>query len=123
MRYRVRMELVTQAIHEVATTDKGKLLMDFTPITGISADLAYEVIVTCEGLRNPSHQKEDLYALARQAAYERPIPFPRKRAYQLIAMAYYRIIKRFVRARQIELKDLRAKRSAEIAAQQRQEAA
>lgn len=122
MGYRVRMEVVLQAIHEVAETEKGKPLMNFQPVVGISAVLAYEVIVTCEDLRKGEPRK-DLYALARQAAYERPIPFPWKRAYQLIAMAYYRIIKRFVRDRRIELERLRAERSAEIAGRQQKQTA
>ncbi|HYE23087.1 MAG TPA: hypothetical protein VEA92_01385 [Candidatus Paceibacterota bacterium] len=121
------MEVVVEAIKETAVTDKGEMLVDFTPLTGTSAHIARRMIVLCEEVRERARieerrdiKGEALYLLVREMAYKLPVPFPQKRAYHLIGMAYYRVIKRFVRSVREKRKEIVALRTQQLAAHNQQ---
>lgn len=111
MRYRIRREWILEAILAAKESEKGRLVISTEPLTGVSMDMAQDLLVRCEHARwrrERPHVGQELRNLVGYIVRMNGRAPDKARAYELIMMRYYRILKSLVDRRRKELKEARA---------------
>ena len=111
MRYRIRREWILSAIYAAKESEKGQLVVSMEPLTGISVDMAQDLLRKCEIMRwqrNKLPVGMELRGLVERVVRASSFPPDRTRAYVLIMMRYYRTLKGFVDIRSKQLNEARA---------------
>lgn len=97
--FRIRRQLVSEAILKAKQSEKGRTIIQLDPLEGISVDGVYLVLRAVEKLRDRVEQEEgyrptgnELKGLVEQVAFATGFPSDRRRAYVLVMMQYYRFL-------------------------------
>jgi len=110
MRYRIRREWILEAILAAKKSEKGQLVVSTEPLTGVSVDMAQDLLVRCEHARWRRGRPivgEELRRLVGYIVRMNGRAPDKARAYELIMMRYYRILKSLVDQRRKVLKEAR----------------
>lgn len=111
MRYRIRREWILEAIYAAKESEKGRLVVSTEPLTGVSVDMAQDLLIRCEKERQRRNRPlvgSDLRNLVGYLVRMNGRAPDKARAYELIMMRYYRILKTLVDTRRKQLKEARA---------------
>jgi len=114
MGYPIKRSLIRQAILAAALSEKGQNVVNMEALSGVSVDAAFMLLTRCEfkrAVQGSPHVGQPLRDLVSEVIGHYKFPFDRERAYVLVLMQYYGILKRFADKRR-RLKKLESAASA-----------